>query len=163
VTDSVDNAGVADLAISRRQRSARSVGSAGRRRSRAASDFGRLRQALAALAHIAPGADGYGTLAPTAEVRDLAARVLDAAEQRGDPPAEVVATADETVVVRWLVGARRAEIECYPAGEVVALCCVHPAAEPVIWEAPATDAGLRETVGMLLTFLAPGDTAGAAA
>jgi hypothetical protein len=102
---------------------------------------------------LADGWDTYQAEAPNAIAHDLAQRVLTTLEGAWLAPARVLPSAEGGIAISFVAGDRRAEIEVYNTGEVVA-ATYSSRGEPAVWELRDTEDALKTAIASIRVHLA---------
>jgi hypothetical protein len=115
--------------------------------------FSDARKRLRNTATLAAGWDTYHAEAPNAVARDLAGRVLTTLEGEQLAPARVMPSAEGGIAFSFVQGDRRAEVEVYNSGEIVA-ATYSSRGEPAVWELRDTEDALKIAISSIRAHLA---------
>ena len=115
--------------------------------------FEAARQRLKRTEALAPGWDTYGAESPNGVARALAGKILDTLEANWLPPTRLMPSSEGGIAISFVEGNKRAEIEIYNTGEVVA-ATYSAVSEPVVWEIDNIDVGLIGAISDIRVRLA---------
>lgn len=96
--------------------------------------------------------NGYGSEAPNNIALTLSHELGDILHEREFEPTRVLPSAEEGVGVSFASGEKRAIIECFNDGDVVAVT-YEDDGEPRVWEVGSSEVDLREAVDHIYDFI----------
>jgi hypothetical protein len=111
------------------------------------------RNRLGQTARLIHGWDTYGGDPPNEMARTIAANVLTLLEAEALPPARLLPSAEGGIAISFVEGARRAEIETYNTGEIIA--AIYSADdEPLVWELDDSAGAITSSIEQIRVHLA---------